>query len=142
MRWLLRDLRDSPVTCTLAYWHAPRFSSSPHGDNFNMRDVWRVLYEAGTDIVINGHDHRYERFRPQDFQGRFDPKRGVRQFIVGTGGAGLYKVRRVRRNSEIYNDNTYGVLKLTLVPGSYQWEFVPVAGGSFRDAGTGSCNRP
>ena len=102
-----------------------------------MREFWRMLYAAGVDIIVNGHDHLYERFAPQDPDGFPDPARGIRQFTVGTGGAPLYDFVTVRANSET-RIKAFGVLKLTLEADSYQWEFIPVSGGG--DSGTGSCH--
>jgi hypothetical protein len=137
--WLRRELASRPAACTAAYWHRPLFSSGMNGDNPDMRDLWRILYEANVDIVINGHDHIYERFSPQDPDGRPDQQRGIRQFIIGTGGAMLYPFATVRSNSET-RAAAWGVTMFTLMNGSYQWEFVPVEGGTFRDAGSGTCH--
>lgn len=139
MSWLRDDLAAHPTDCTLAYWHVPVFSSGPHGNDPAMRDVWKVLYDAGTDLVLNGHDHLYERFAPQDDKGKADPDRGIREFIVGTGGGGVYKMGPVAKNSEVRDNTAYGILKLTLSPGRYAWEFVPAAGGRFHDSGTATC---
>jgi hypothetical protein len=105
-----------------------------------MADVWRVLYEAGADVVLTGHEHDYERFAPQNDKGKADPDRGIREFIVGTGGGEPAKFGRIAPNSEVHNSGSYGVLKLTLSPGKYAWEFVPVVGASFHDSGTASCS--
>ena len=137
-RWLREDLAANPRPCTLAYWHAPLFSSGPHGPDPHMRDVWRMLYEHGVDVVVNGHDHLYERFARQSPDGRTDPDRGIRQFTVGTGGGGVYKIQRRLPTSEIVDNSSYGVLKFTLAATSYQWEFVP-ATGQFRDSGEDTC---
>jgi hypothetical protein len=104
-----------------------------------MRDVWRTLYEFDVDLVIGGHDHTYERFAPQDPDGRFDPTRGIRQFVVGTGGAPLYEFPNVRPNSEV-RASVWGVAAFTLGAGGYQWEFVPIDGQTFRDSGSASCH--
>jgi len=85
-QWLRADLSAHPATCTLAYWHHPRFSSGQHGNAVEMQPIWQALYAAGVDVVLNGHDHNYERFAPQDATGRADPERGIREFVVGTGG--------------------------------------------------------
>ncbi len=139
-RWLQADLAANPRTCTLAYWHKPRFSSgSVHGNNDEMQDFWQLLYDAGADVVLNGHDHNYERFAPQDPDGVADPERGIRQFVVGTGGKGLYSFGTIQPNSEIRGDNSHGVLKLTLYPTSYDWEFIPIAGLPFTDSGSAPC---
>jgi hypothetical protein len=101
--------------------------------------LWRILYAAGADVVLVGHDHLYERFAPQDPAARPDATNGIREFVVGTGGRSLYPVRRVARNSEVRSD-TYGILRLRLDPAGYRWQFVPVPGSSFRDAGSGRCH--
>jgi CO dehydrogenase/acetyl-CoA synthase delta subunit len=104
-----------------------------------MRAVWRALYDAGADVVLSGHDHLYERFAAQDPDGNADPDRGIRQFVVGTGGASHYQVENPAPNSEVTNTDTFGVLKLTLWQASYEWEFLPVAGSTFTDRGTDVC---
>jgi hypothetical protein len=137
--WLQADLAATRGRCTAAYWHRPRFSSGPHGDNVDMQVLWETLYENGVDLVISGHDHLYERFAPQDAVGRHDPVRGMRQFVVGTGGAPVYSPSGFRPNSEALG-SSWGVLKLTLLAGRYEWEFIPVAGASYRDAGMAACH--
>jgi hypothetical protein len=104
-----------------------------------MRAVWRTLYAAGVDVVVVAHDHLYERFAPQDADLRFDPVRGMRQFVVGTGGAHLYDPRAIKPNSEV-RASEFGVLKLNLRQAGYEWQFVPIEGGGFRDFGTGDCH--
>jgi hypothetical protein len=139
-QWLQADLAANPSTCTLAYWHAPLFSSgSRHGGTTAMRDFWQILYDAGADVVLNGHEHNYERFSLQDPNGQADPGRGIRQFVVGTGGGGLYALGPAHPNSEARSDDTYGVLALTLHPDSYDWTFIPAAGGTFTDTGSAAC---
>jgi len=140
-KWLRADLAAHPSVCTAAYWHSPLFSSGvTHGSNPDMRPLWQALYDYGTDVVLNGHEHNYERFAPQDPQGSLDPKRGIREFVVGTGGGEKHYVFGTPLpNSEVRNSDTYGVLKLTLHPESYSWEFLPVEGKTFTDSGTGSC---
>jgi hypothetical protein len=139
-RWLRADLARHPSHCTIAYWHHPRFSSGLHGSSIFMAPIWRALYNAGADVVISAHDHDYERFGPQDPDGRPDPRRGIREFVVGTGGKSYYPFGSPLPNSEIRNSGTFGVLKLTLRPRSYSWRFIPVAGKSFTDAGKASCH--
>ncbi|HEY3247388.1 MAG TPA: metallophosphoesterase [bacterium] len=138
-RWLRADLAAHPARCTLAYWHHPRFSSGYHGTNATYAAFWRALYEVDADVVLNGHDHDYERFSPQDPAGRFDPGRGLREFVVGTGGRSLYGFRRPEDNSVIFSAAAFGVLVLTLHSTSYDWKFVPVTGADFTDAGHGNC---
>ncbi len=137
--WLRQDLEANRTGCTLAYWHQPLFSSSTNGNNAASRDAWQLLYEYGAEIVLNGHDHLFERFAPQDPSGRLDLVNGIRQFTVGTGGCYLYNVVRLQPNSEV-QASVHGVLKLTLRAGAYDWQFVPIAGSSFSDMGTGSCH--
>jgi acid phosphatase type 7 len=137
--WLRQDLQANPSGCTLAYWHQPLFSSSTNGSNPASRDAWQILYEHGAEIVLNGHDHLFERFAPQDPSGRRDDARGIRQFTVGTGGCYLYKVEHLQPNSEVQGI-AHGVLKLTLREGGYDWQFVPIAGDSFSDSGSGTCH--
>ena len=138
-QWLRADLAAHPAACTLAYWHHPRFSSGLHGGDSTLQPFWQALYDYGTDIVISGHDHDYERFAPQAPDGRADPNNGIREFIVGTGGASHYGFGSVASNSEVRDSSTFGVLKLTLHPTSYDWQFVPVAGEAFTDSGSEAC---
>ena len=138
--WLKADLAAHPTTCTLAYWHHPRWSSGQHGSNTSYAAFWTDLYNAGADLVLNGHDHDYERFAPQTPSGAVDTARGIRQFVVGTGGKNHYGFTTVIPNSEVRNSDTYGVLKLALHPSSYDWNFVPEAGKTFTDSGSGSCH--
>jgi acid phosphatase type 7 len=98
------------------------------------------MYDAGVDVVLNGSEHLYERFAPQTPTGVADPQRGIRQITAGTGGYGHYEIGTVKPNSEVRNNDTFGILKLTLHPGAYQWEFVPEAGKTFTDAGSTSCH--
>lgn len=138
-QWLAADLAAHSNLCTLAITHHPRFGSSGTGDDLNLLDFWELLYEAGADVVLSGHQHNYERFDPQTPTGQADPSRGIREFVVGTGGAGLGAPGVPHANSVVQNGNTYGVLKLTLYSSSYDWQFLPVAGGSFTDSGSASC---
>lgn len=138
-RWLAEDLAANPSFCTLAYWHHPRFSSSEnHGSSTATRDLWAILYEHAAEIVLQGHDHNYERFGPQDADGNANPF-GIRSFVVGTGGRSHYGFTTPERNSEVRNDDTYGVLELTLRQATYDWRFVPVEGQTFTDSGSGTC---
>ncbi len=139
-RWLRADLASHRARCTLAYWHHPRFSSGPHGSDTMTQPIWQALYEAGADVVLSGHDHDYERFAPQTPAGTADSRLGIREFVVGTGGRSHYTPGAAIANSQVRNGDTFGVLKLTLKPASYQWQFVPEAGGSFTDSGSGSCH--
>jgi uncharacterized protein YjdB len=138
--WLKADLAANPTKCTLAYWHYPLFTSGERGGHPKMRAIWQILYDAGVDLILNGHDHHYERFAPQDPNGAADAARGIRQMIIGTGGASDYAVSNPQPNSEVLHTGTFGVLKLTLHPASYTWEFVPIAGKTFTDSGTTACH--
>jgi len=140
--WLRRDLAASEADCILAYWHHPLFSSGHNGDQPQMQDATRALYEAGASVVLGGHDHDYERFTPMDPDGQPDPERGLRSFVAGTGG-GQLKPHTIheppRENSEVVTGTAWGVLELTLYAGSYDWRFVPVDGHSFEDSGRAPC---
>ena len=137
--WLRDDLKANLARCVLTYWHHPRFSSGKdHGDHPHMNALYKILYQHGVSILVSGHDHIYERFAPQNPEGKADAK-GVRQFIAGTGGAPLYRIGAVKPNSEVRNGNFHGVLAFTLNPTSYEWEFRPVAGQTFRDRGSAAC---
>ena len=138
--WLRQDLKDHPSECLLAYWHVPMYSSGPHGNESEMKEVWKMLYDAGAEVVVSSHDHTYERFTPMDANGKPDPERGIREFIVGTGGAGVYKFKKIVANSEVHNNTSYGVLKFTLSKGKYSWKFVPMAGQTFTDEGSAACS--
>ena len=138
--WLVNDLAADTSACTVALWHHPRFSSgSNHGSSTATAAFWTALYNDGAELVLAGHEHSYERFAPQNPSASADPN-GIRQFVVGTGGRNLYQFGSVVANSEVRNNSTFGVLKLTLDPGRYSWQFVPVTGGAFTDAGTGTCH--
>jgi Big-like domain-containing protein/calcineurin-like phosphoesterase family protein len=139
-KWLRADLAANPSACTLAYWHHPRFSSGSHGSSTASSPLWQALYDAGAEIVVVGHDHNYQRFAPQTADGRKDLARGIREFVAGTGGVSHYSFGSPIANTEAHNESTYGVLMLTLGPGTYSWQFVPVAGSSYRDSGSGTCH--
>jgi acid phosphatase type 7 len=139
--WLRADLASNPAQCTLAYFHHPLFTSGNYSPGFSeVKPLWDVLYSGGAEVVLNGHDHLYERFAPQSPSGAPDPARGIREFVVGTGGASHYGISTVQPNSQVRNTGTFGVLKLTLHPTSYDWQFVPEAGKSFTDSGSTSCH--
>ncbi len=140
LTWLKNDLAANPSDCTLAYFHHPLFSSGEHGNATKVRPIWNALYAADADVVLNGHDHDYERFAPQRPDGTLDASRGIREFVVGTGGASHYAFGTIEPNSQARNATTDGVLKLTLRPGSYEWRFVPEAGKTFADSGTTACH--
>jgi acid phosphatase type 7 len=137
-RWLRADLATHPSKCTLAYFHHPRFSSG--GNNIVVAPFWKDLYEAGAEVVLSGHVHAYERFAPQNPSGVADSAKGIREFIVGTGGKNLGRLDYLKPNSQVRNNTTYGVLKLTLHSSSYEWRFVPIAGKTFTDSGTTACH--
>jgi acid phosphatase type 7 len=140
-RWLRHDLADNQSRCTLAYFHHPLFSSGKYSPGISeVKPLWEILYSAGADVVLNGHDHNYQRFAPQDPDGKADPGRGIREFVVGTGGGSHYAGHRAIATSQVFDGATFGVLRLTLGPDSYDWEFVPVPGGRFTDRGTGVCH--
>jgi len=138
--WLAADLAANTKPCTLAVFHHPRFSSGAHGSDPRSSEVWTELYNAGVELILSGHEHDYERFAPQRPTGEADAATGIRQFVVGTGGTPLRAFNIVKPNSEVRESSTHGVLKLTLRASSYDWEFVPIAGQTFTDTGTGACH--
>jgi hypothetical protein len=145
LQWLRNDLEAHPVDCTLAYWHHPLFTSGTHTGDANLllvRTFWDELYARGVDVILNGHDHDYERFVPQTPAGAQDLVYGIREFVVGTGGAALrgQGVDPRPPTSQAFYSAGYGVLKLVLSPGSYGWEFLGEPGTTFTDAGTGNCH--
>lgn len=135
--WLQEDLAANRAECVAAIWHHPLFSVGPNRQQPGVRELWRTLYDAGTDVVINGDNHMYERYAPQTPEGAADSRRGIRQFTVGTGGGRLYQFMHPQANSEIFLSQ-FGVLKLTLRHGAYDWQFV-VEGGGIADSGTDGC---
>lgn len=136
--WVRQELQQAPALCTLVAMHHPFESSGDHGATPAVRDVWQLIHEAGVDVVVNGHDHLYERFAEQNADRRAEPGRGVRQFTVGTGGAPLYPRSRYAPNSEVVL-STWGVLSMRLEPAHYEWSFVDV-GGNVLDSGTTACH--
>jgi len=140
-KWLRADLAAHPVGCTLAYFHKPRFSSGlNHGNDPEVGAFWQALYDYNAELILNGHDHDYERFGPQDPGGNADPKRGIREFVVGTGGKNHREFGIRKSNSEVRNNHAFGLLKLTLKTTGYDWKFIPEAGKTFTDSGSGSCH--
>ncbi len=140
-QWLAADLTSSrTVLCTIAYWHYPVFSSGWHGNMPQMAKVFEALQAAGVELVLSGHDHSYERFAPQNVNGVADPVRGIREFVVGTGGSENYSMGTARPNSETRDNTSHGILRLTLGQSSYSWQYVPVAGSTFTDAGSDTCH--
>lgn len=138
-RWLEADLKAHPRHCVLAYWHHPYFSSGFHGNFTEVRGLWKTLQAAGAEVVLNGHDHDYERFAPQTWQGQADAAQGIREFVVGTGGTALRDFDLVKPNSEVRNRSAHGVLRLRLHDGMYRWRFISTD-GAFSDSGTTSCH--
>jgi hypothetical protein len=134
------DLASNPTACTLAFWHHPRFSSGLASNNVNMSTIYQDLYNANADLVLTAHDHLYERFAPQTPAGLPDPSRGIREFIVGTGGKSLVGWSTIKPNSQVRNNTTFGVLRLGLHANSYDWKFAPEAGKKFTDAGSTACH--
>ena len=142
-QWLRADLAaHKNYACTLAYWHHPRFNSGQeHGNNTNVTPLWNALYEHNADVILNGHEHVYERFAPQTPNGAADDARGIRQFTIGSGGNGHYAFKATPEPNSVARNNTaYGVLKLTLRTGGYDWQFVSAAGSSYSDTGSGTCH--
>jgi hypothetical protein len=140
-QWFRDDLAASNNVCTMVYWHDARWSSGNiHGNESFTQPLWQIAYDGGADIVLSGNEHDYERFAPQDANGALDTTYGVRAFVVGTGGYYLYDLGTRQPNSQVYDNSTYGVLKLTLHPTSYDWQFIPVAGETFTDSGTDNCH--
>ena len=140
-KWLRADLAAHPAACTLAYFHKPLFSSGgAHGDAPEIRPLYQALYDAHTDVILSGHDHDYERFAPQDPNGKLDRTRGIREFVVGTGGKNHRPFGAPEATSEVRDTTTFGVLKLTLKRTSYDWKFIPEAGKSFTDSGSAKCH--
>lgn len=141
LNWLKADLAAEPHRCVMAIWHRPLFSTGSHGNSNRMSDVFKVLYDSGADVVLAGHDHGYQRFTAADMTGTPDAARGIRQFVVGTGGASLYAFPTDSALIEVRDNTTHGVLRLDLAPGGYSWEFLPVpAADAFTDSGTGACH--
>jgi hypothetical protein len=141
--WLREDLAAHSNRCIVAFGHHALFSSgfsAKHARHTELHAFWRDLYAAHADLILAGHEHSYERFAPQDPDGKADAENGIRQITVGTGGRSHTFLGYAEENSEVRNSDTFGVLKLTLSPGKFKWEFVPEAGGTFRDSGEGTCH--
>ena len=139
-RWLRADLAANPRTCAIGMWHHPRFSSGQHGNSTATEDLYRALYDANAELVLVGHDHDYERFGPQTASGAADDARGLIQIVVGTGGTTLRQFATLRDNSLVRNADTWGVIRLSLSAESWSFDFVPVAGRTFTDSGSGTCH--
>jgi acid phosphatase type 7 len=138
-RWLTADLAATHARCTVAIWNQPRFSSGEHGNDLEVEPFWQALYAAGAEIVVNAHDHDYERFKPQTPAGGVDIEKGIREFVVGTGGTPLGTFGPSKPNSDIRASVSPGVLKLTLHPAGYDWQFIPTT-GAFSDSGSAPCH--
>lgn len=141
--WLKADLAEHPNACVIAYGHHALFSSGvlkKHAIHPELKQLWQDLYEAHADLVLAGHEHSYERFAPQNPDGEADAKNGIREIVVGTGGRDHGPLGFPTPNSEVRNSDTFGVLKLTLTPGTYTWVFIPEEGRTFRDSGAGVCH--
>jgi hypothetical protein len=137
-KWLRADLAANPAACTLAYWHHPRYSSGKHGNSSAVKPLYQALYDAGAEVVLAGHDHSYERFARQDASGVAED-RGLRSFVVGTGGKNHYPIATPKANSEVRDGDSHGVLKLTLRPDGYDWQFVEADTKAVRDSGSDVC---
>jgi hypothetical protein len=135
LSWLRQDLAANPKACTLATFHHPLFNSGTLGNQLNMKPIWDALYAAGAAVVLNAHQRAYERFAPQTPDGVADSTRGIREFVVGTGGASHEPLGIIQPNSLVRNADTYGVIKLTLHARGHDWRFVPMAGEFFTDSG-------
>jgi hypothetical protein len=141
--WLKKDLSEHPGSCIIAYGHHALFSSGifrKHAVHPELKQIVQDLYAAHADLLLVGHEHSYERFAPQDPDGKVDPEHGIREIVVGTGGRSHDPLGFAMDNSEIRNSSTFGVLKVTLMPHAYTWEFIPVAGETFTDSGSGVCH--
>ena len=138
-RWLREDLASSGARCTIALLHQPRFSSGQHGDDRSVGPLWDALYSSGADLVLDGHDHDYERFAPQDADGGADAARGITEIVAGMGGTWLEAFKDVGANSLVRIDDVYGVLELTLLADSWEFRFIGVD-GAVHDQGTGACH--
>jgi 3',5'-cyclic AMP phosphodiesterase CpdA len=147
LAWLRTDLAGHPARCTLAFWHHPLYSSGGHGSVPKMRAAWQLLYDAGAELVLSGHDHDYERFAPQDADGHVDAARGLRQFVVGTGGAYPTPFLIPVAHSEARDSSRQGVLRLRLKADGYDWEFlesnrITTLGVAPPDRGSALCHAP
>jgi 3',5'-cyclic AMP phosphodiesterase CpdA len=138
-RWLRDDLAANPRACVLAIWHHPRFSSGDHGSDPMTSALWQALADAGAEIVVNGHDHDYERFGPQDVNGAADPG-GIVEYVVGTGGRSHYAFGTPIANSLVRDSSSFGVIRFDLDARGWASTFVPVGGASFTDSASGTCH--
>ncbi|MBO0828386.1 MAG: metallophosphoesterase [Streptosporangiales bacterium] len=148
--WLAHDLATHQNYCTMAMWHQPLFTAGTTFDDGNglaTKPLWDTLYADGADLVLNGHDHNYQRYTPQNPDGKADPQHGISEFVVGTGGESHFPLSNVDKvtNLAAASDTTFGVLQLHLAPAGYTWDFLPEPGhgnGTFTDSGTASCHAP
>ena len=140
--WLKGDLAAHPNKCTLVYWHQPYWTSgSSHAPYTAVKDMMQLMYNSGVDVLLQAHNHQYERFAPQDPTGRRDDARGIQAFVVGTGGRSFYGFNSTpAANSLVRNNTTFGVLKMNLATDGWAWKFMPVAGQTFTDSGSASCH--
>jgi hypothetical protein len=140
--WLRSDLKGTQKLCSLAYWHNPRFSSGWHGSDVLLQPIWQILYDGGVDLVLNGHDHEYERFLPQNPVGVLDSLYGIPEYVVGTGGGDLrgFKTDRIP-NASARVEGYFGVLKLTLGKEEFRAAFLDVNGRVWDPSG-GKCHQP
>jgi hypothetical protein len=139
-QWLRADLSAHPSTCTVVTTHHARWSSGHDGDNTFLQPLWQAMIDGGVDVLLSGHSHNYERFAPQNASGGLDNTNGIRQLVVGTGGAFFTGVGSAHPNSQVRNNDTFGILKMTLRPTGYDWQFIRAAGGSFTDSGSTACH--
>ncbi len=140
VQWLTNELKQNKSACTLAFWHHPRFSSGGHGNNGFMQAIWEQLANAKVDVVLSAHDHDYERLSPLNAEGQIDRLLGLRSFVVGTGGAGLTPMFFPKSITEVRQNEFHGVLRLRLFSASYDWDFLPIEGSSFKDRGQATCH--
>jgi hypothetical protein len=138
--WLRADLAANPTLCTLVFVHHPMFHSGAGGRTPRLQYAFQVMYDAGVDVLVSGDAHHYERFSPMNPAGKLDAERGIRQFIVGTGGASHTRLAGRWATTEVRENTTFGITRFSLRAGSYGWQFIPAAGGSFTDAGEWNCH--
>ena len=137
--WLRKHLTDNPSKCVLAYWHKPLYTSGPVAPTPEVRPLFNELWKARAEVVLNGHNHSYERFDPQDADGNYRAQ-GVRQFVIGTGGAQLEPPTGPRaKNSKLLYVQGWGVVQMTLRADGYSWKFVPIPGSPKADSGSAKC---
>lgn len=138
--WLRDDLAQHPATCVVAMWHVPVFTSGHGGSVGLMRAMWQALQDVGAELILNGNQHSYERFAPQTATGVADDQKGIVEIVVGTGGAQASSFGASADNSLVHAADVYGVLRLTLSPDSYEFDFLSTGGVDFADSGSGTCH--